>query len=522
MTPWLRDPEVAVVHGDADYARTPPFPPSEAYPEAHGVAPGREDNPAYRAVREALRALGLDAGRFGSPSWNPLGELVKPGETVVLKPNFVSHRNMGERHLGITDTDCLVTHGSFVRAVLDYAARGLEGRGRVIVGDCPVQGTSWERLGALVGLEAVLEDARARFQGIEFTARDYRLTKARVTAGGQVLARESREPDEGYEEVDLGSSSLLLPLMREPFSFGVAQYPRNRMRRAHGPGSNRYLVPRDFLDADLFINLPKMKSHQKAGVTCALKNLVGINGHKDYLPHFRFGSPKNGGDEHPDGGLLWDLYWRFVHAEWDHDRGPLKLLFQASAFACSQLMRRAGRVVRSEILQGGGSWHGNDTLWRTVLDINRAFLYYGREGRAVRPGTPRQYLALLDGLVGGHRESPLAPSPIRSGLVLAARNPVALDTVAVALMGLDWRRLPQIARAYDAMEYPLAAFAPEEIVLRGWPGFSRVEDIYRERAFVPFEPSHGWRGHVEYGSSAPPDEPAPAPGRRSPSPQAAR
>ncbi|GEM_PF-5703185 len=30
-----------------------------------------------------------------------------------------------------------------------------------------------------------------------------------------------------------------------------------------------------------------MNSHMKAEITCALKNFVGINGHKDYLPHFR-------------------------------------------------------------------------------------------------------------------------------------------------------------------------------------------------------------------------------------------
>ena len=61
------------------------------------------------------------------------------------------------------------------------------------------------------------------------------------------------------------------------------------------------------LDADLIINLPKWKAHSKSGLTGALKNLVGINGDKSYLPHFRRGSPSWGGDEYSDEGR-W-LYW---------------------------------------------------------------------------------------------------------------------------------------------------------------------------------------------------------------------
>lgn len=49
--------------------------------------------------------------------------------------------------------------------------------------------------------------------------------------------------------------------------------------------------------ADVFINLPKMKVHKKTGVTLSLKNLVGINADKNWLPHYSGGSPRNGGDQ---------------------------------------------------------------------------------------------------------------------------------------------------------------------------------------------------------------------------------
>ena len=51
--------------------------------------------------------LGLDADHIGSEQWNPLGEYVKPHDTVLIKPNLVKHingSNCGE--------ECLYTHPS--------------------------------------------------------------------------------------------------------------------------------------------------------------------------------------------------------------------------------------------------------------------------------------------------------------------------------------------------------------------------------------------------------------------------
>ena len=497
MIDWLDDSRVALVRERPGYARTPPFAPSEAFPEWPELAPGREDNPAYRAVRLVLYNLGFDASRFGTPAWNPLGDLARPGETIAIKPNFVADRNERPGAGSREDFECLVTHGSFVRAVIDYAAKALKGRGRILVGDCPIQQTRWPRLSSAAGLDTVLADAARRFPGIDIVSRDYRLVHS-MTAGGQVRRERGGAGPERYQELDLRRDSLLLPLMEDDVEFAVANYPRIRMRRAHTRDSNLYIVPRDLLEADLFINLPKMKSHQKAGITGALKNLVGVIGHKDYLPHFRFGSPSGGGDEYPDGGPLWDLHWRFVHACWENDRGAVRLLARAAVAASSQVHRRALGVDRTAFAQGGGSWHGNDTLWRTILDVNRAFLYYDRDRSEVGEMPSRRHLALLDGLIGGDHESPLAPSPVPAGLALGARNPVALDTVAATVMGFDFRRLHQVARAYELQRYPLVRFDAERIAIHGPRGIERLEDIARISEFVRFIPSCGWKGHIEF------------------------
>jgi hypothetical protein len=39
------------------------------------------------------------------------------------------------------------------------------------------------------------------------------------------------------------------------------------------------------------------------GMTCALKNLVGINANKNWLPHHTEGTPEQGGDQFPAGTL---------------------------------------------------------------------------------------------------------------------------------------------------------------------------------------------------------------------------
>jgi uncharacterized protein (DUF362 family) len=496
----LDDARVAVVRERPAYCSVAPFDPSESFPE-WGVAPvGAEDNPAYRAVRELFIHLGMDRERFGTREWDPLGDLIHPGDTVVLKPNLVSHVNLGARAYGEEDTDSLVTHGSVIRVVLDYAARALKGSGRLIVGDCPIQDTEWESVVRLVGLDEIARSVRERFPGITVEVRDYRIGRAIVKNGVMLKRIVSEVREEDYLEVDLGRHSLLAPLFGDGAEFGVARYPRHRMRRAHTADRNLYLLPRDFLDADVMINLPKMKSHMKAGVTCALKNFVGLNGHKDYLPHFRYGSPKRGGDEYPDGNWLWDLMWYFRHQDWERDSGPVKMAFWAAGVACKELLPFLSRTPKQDAMLGGGSWHGNDTLWRTVLDINRAFFYYDRELQRVNPDLVphRRYLAILDGLVGGHRESPLAPSPIASGYMLAARNPVAMDAVASALMRFDIAKLKQIDQAFRVEELPLARFRERDVQVYGGLDASSIEDIYRSGAGVAFEPSRGYRRHIEY------------------------
>ena len=83
------------------YADAVPYLPDRTYPELQGkvatAAGGNaQRNVAYELVRQAARQLGLDAARYGTPDWNPFGDIVRPGDSVVIKPNLVRHFHHGE------------------------------------------------------------------------------------------------------------------------------------------------------------------------------------------------------------------------------------------------------------------------------------------------------------------------------------------------------------------------------------------------------------------------------------------
>jgi uncharacterized protein (DUF362 family) len=71
--------------------------------------------------------------------------------------------------------------------------------------------------------------------------------------------------------------------------YSGADYDPGPTTSHHRGGRNEYLLSETVLRADLVVNLPKLKTHKKTGVTLALKNLVGINGDKNWLPHHRDG-----------------------------------------------------------------------------------------------------------------------------------------------------------------------------------------------------------------------------------------
>ncbi|MBU2623751.1 MAG: DUF362 domain-containing protein [Proteobacteria bacterium] len=489
----------AVKAFEAVYPGQPPYHPSQAYPEFPLHPRSNDPNHVFDAIRNSLRLLGLDSRTYGMPLWNPLGTFIQPGQTVVVKPNLVSHFNWGYKK-GLTDTDSLITHGSVIRCMIDYVALALKNNGRIIIGDSPVQLSSWEQLLRLIHFDELADYCKAYYPGISLSSCDYRLERAVRNRYGVIMQTGAAPSSKDYLEIDLGAESLLSDLQRQenPVSFGVADYPSWRMKDAHNASHNKYLFPKQVLEADAVINLPKLKTHSKAGFTCALKNLVGINGHKDYLPHFRYGPPKSNGDEYPDGGLLFDIINRISHQVWDCKNGWQKIIYSVTIKMLKGIYILLNRNGRAALTTMGGGWHGNDTLWRTILDINRSFFYADAGGMLSQDHiTQKNCFTLVDGIVGGEKLSPLLPSPKKTGFILAGFNPVAVDAVAATLMGLDFKKIKQINNAFAIARFPLAAFHPDAVELKSNFNCSSINDIIKNKVSVAFEPSPGYKGHIE-------------------------
>jgi hypothetical protein len=101
----------------------------EAGPSLPAMKAGAET--VYGVVEAAFSRLGFDVARAGTADWNPLGDLVQPGDRVVIKPNFVTNKNFHQRLSG-DYLACSSTPAPVLRPIIDYALRAAGPTGRVV------------------------------------------------------------------------------------------------------------------------------------------------------------------------------------------------------------------------------------------------------------------------------------------------------------------------------------------------------------------------------------------------------
>ena len=483
--------EVAIACGEFQYSPAAPYPPAAAFPEIVrlGLPTGSDPNPAYAGVREALRLLGLDAARFGTPDWNPLRDRVRPGDTVVLKPNFVREfRESGPDH-----ADCVMTHGSIIRAALDYAFIALGGAGRLIIADAPQNDADFDAIRRIAGLDEIQRVYRDR---LSFNVEVYDLRPERAAKiDGVIVGHEPLPGDPaGYVRVNLARHSAFAEIDHLCHLLYGSEYDTDELYRHQHGDTHEYLVSRTILDADVVISLPKLKTHKKVGLTVNMKNLVGINGNKNWLPHHREGTPSQGGVQFRDDGLKLRIE-RGAVAQFKRLfplLGPLRPMVAKPVKAVGR--RIFGDTNRDTVRSG--NWHGNDTTWRMVIDLNRILRYAGADG--VLRNTPvRRTFSIVDAIVAGEGNGPLDPDPKPIGLVLAGDNPVAVDLAAARVMGFDYRKMPVLHRAFDESPFPLVDFSYGQVDVHS--NDSRFDRSLAEFTgpALAFRPHFGWRGHVE-------------------------
>ena len=429
----------------------------------------------HSLVGQALDALGLP------------DDYVRPHDRVVLKPNWVKEHD--ERHPGPGQWEHVVTHPAVIEAVIRWAATQLAGSGSITVCDAPQTDSSFAALNQYCRLDEMVDRCRRDFPGTTIKLLDLRPEEWHAVDGVTVSKTQLIGDPAGDTFVGLNDASEFVGFHGNGRLFG-ASFNMAETNEHHSGERHEYMLCRTPMDADVLINLPKLKTHKKVGVTCALKNLVGINANKNWLPHHTEGTPDLGGDQFPASTSKARLEhsWMGRAKRIVNGRPLLSRLFVPLKKMGRLFFGDTQKVVRS------GNWHGNDTCWRMVLDLNKCL--YDFDGA----GQPRQkalrYLAVVDGIIGGEGNGPMSPDAKPCGTILAGTHPAAVDMAAATLMGFDWQKIRLLKNSFEIRKRNFVPFLPSNISLASnkpeWDG-----PLGQAGGRFAFKPHFGWVGAIE-------------------------
>lgn len=403
--------------------------------------------------------------------------------TIFLLCNFVYHRRASESP---DQFRAKTTQAAVLAPLLGAIFSALGPAARVRIGNAPLQSADWDALRAETGLDTLLQLSAGKPGWGRVEACDLRANiQERNAVGWTVRSSVAEEGDDGIVPFDLGVDSLLEEHRNGSAPYRVLDYATRRTDACHGPGRHVYILNKTILEADLIISVPKLKTHEKVGMTAALKGCVGAVAHKDCLAHHRKGSAASGGDEYPDGRSAWRDASTAFH-EWVYTRrdGPV-----------TGVLRVADRAIRKTFVLGGGvahgSWPGNDTAWRMSLDLAR-ILAHGRSDGSMSDDAVRPHFVLTDGIIAGEGQGPLDVDSVTLGYLAWAEDPAAADTVNAAMMGIPLDALRIVRRAFGPDRYPITPLAgPGEVTvaMNGEAAVSIPAAIPNAR---PFRMPRGW------------------------------
>jgi uncharacterized protein (DUF362 family) len=482
------------------YPEEPPFHPPAQYPEIaqKGIDEMVRHNSVYSAVRKTLAMLGLDAPHFGTPHWNPLGKYVHQGGKVVIKPNFVLHE-FG----ALKGKNCLTTHGSILRAIIDYTYLASGPEGSITIADAPIQGADFELLLSRTGVAEIQEFYSYRL-GYEIKVLDLRQIRAVIDEDSSFIkeVHELNGDSLGYRGIDMGPDSRLSELDTSAVQYAVGDYDTTVTNLRHNNNHHQYVVSNTILEADTIISVPKLKTHSKVGLTVCLKNFIGIIGSKDCLPHHRLGKITHGGDEFPADYPTMLYLSQKVYTQM---QGRIPLRFWKLLRSCASYLFGAGTSIdakaqrKTRAFFPSGGWHGNDTIWRTVDDLNRIVFYYDKKKNHFVRERQRRFFAIVDGIIAMESNGPLRGTPRPCGVLLAGEDPLAVDVVAATLMGFDWQKIRMLNEITYHPYFPrYSNFAGEESQMNilsneeNWRSFEKLKN-----AHFSFHPPTGWQQYVE-------------------------
>jgi len=421
-------------------------------------------------ISKAVSLWGVAANRP-----RKLETLVTSDDVVLIKPNWVNHTNPSDQ-----DIQSLITAPSILLAVVEQVARAHPKL--IVIGDAPIQSCDFLQ----IATENLLQQLHNATQGVSFSVVDFRGDRWINPRHKKGINHRARPP-ECFVEFDLAVNSLLQNLGELDCNYRVSSYDHRILQANHKSGVHKYLMCKELFDATIVISLPKLKTHKLAGITGALKNIVGCVGHKAFLPHYRLGGSTREGDSYEGWSIL-----RMI-GEWLVDRAntligsPAYPLVSFLARGMSFVARQGGNTNKS-----GGLWYGNDTVWRMTIDIHRIAIY-GDDMGHMHDSPRRKHFYLTDAILAGQGKGPLRPDPLKMGFITFADSPVSADILHAQLMGFDPSLIPSIRQAMYLPKWKLCCDSVSRVMTD--QGLLQEKNI--EELSVKAIPHPGWLGHIE-------------------------
>ena len=440
---------------------------------------------------EACRDYNIEAIDSVLIKWQPVfDDIIHKGDTVVIKPNWLAQSNKYNED----EWESVITHPNIITGVLKMVLGCLGNEGKVVLTDAPQTNSCWDEI--MRKMDPELWIRMGRKEGIDVQIIDLR-DHEWTTKGDVIIHRKELQGNPlGSTECNLGDYSEFANHKVSKRGYYGADYNKEETNQVHSDGNHRYKVSRAVLEADVFINLPKMKTHKKAGITCSLKNLVGINTYKNWLPHYNEGTPDEGGDQFPQSTLktkaevvLLDKFMSYLSSHPKLGRWfiPIKK-FGKGVFGDTR------NTIRS------GGWYGNDTVWRMVIDLNKILFYSNPDGSLRQDDLKerKKYLSIVDAIISGEGNGPEAPDPKHTGLLVMGTDPVSVDGVCAKIMGFDWQKIPSVKNAFLIEKYRICDFSYSDIIIISSDRRfnKKLEDISASETFH-FKPHFGWANHIE-------------------------
>lgn len=427
------------------YPKETPFSPSKEYPERIlNIEESRKnDNIVYDMVRDCLRDMELDIENYDTSEWNPLGKYIKPGQTILIKPNLVNNANVKKR-VGEDSLNCLITHPSCVRAVCDYCLIALKGKGKIVIADAPIQDCDIEKLWAESGYLAL--ENFYKLNGFDVQLCDLRSFMRVTNKLGVQTCTKKKEGNALY--VSMNDKTAFHDL-KDGTIYNVPNYDSDETTKYH-KGKHVYGISEIVLEADVVINMCKPKTHRYAGITAAMKNVVGMIAEKETLPHRRPGSQKEGGDSFSgytkSKAMVDKVLYLQTKAEKKNETQKANLYRFAYGFLYF-FIKATGQDPSLK-----GCWHGNDTIWRTILDINYILKYANKKGK-LESSPQRTVFNFADMIVAGQHNGPLAPEPKNIGAILCCEDAYCLDFLICKMMHFDYNKIPLLSNIRNQNSY---------------------------------------------------------------------